>query len=414
MYDMGVINGEVYIDNQLIKTNLYLKSGKIEFISQQVFPAKEILDASDLWVFPGLIDPHVHLALQVGRFRSRDDFKLGGYEAARGGITMIIDFLDPILTDEALEPSLIKRLKQAEECPVDYAFHATLGNYTGDVDVVVQKSKMLGLAGIKVFTTYKESNRMIPTEILKQLLDKDFLTLVHAEADHLVDSDFKSISNFEDSRPLEAELEAIRYLLSHLGIGRLYIVHTSSGSAVELLKDRENVFIESCPQYFEFDKSVYSSENGALYLLAPPLRSIGEREKLIAGFNGIHSIGTDHCPFTDAEKLAFSDASKIPKGIEGLRYSFLVLFNYFGLRAVDKMTRNVSKIFGLSGKGAISVGKDADLMIFDPNDKTVGQGVYEGKIFKGKIVHTLSRGAFVLKFGDIESHKGRFIRGGNR
>ena len=414
MYDLGIMKGEVYLGKKMVKTNLYIKSGKIVTISDLIFPAAEVVDAENLWVLPGLIDPHVHLSLKVGDYTSYDDFATGGYEAAKGGISTIIDFLDPIETEDGLEKALRNRMSEAVECPIDYGFHATLGNFKGDVSKIVEMTQNLGLLGIKVFTTYSESNRMISTEKLNQLLDADCLTLVHAEADHLVDPNFSNISAYGDSRPIQAELEAVRYLLDHHGQGRLYIVHTSSGSAVEILRGHKNIYIESCPQYFTFDQSVFEREDGASYLLAPPFRSEAEKKKLALCFNDIHTIGTDHCPFLKEEKNRFQDASKIPKGVGGLRFSFLVMYNQFGLDAVEKMSRNVSEIFGLWNKGDLSLGKDADLMIFNPQGTTLGEGIYSGKSFEGQIVHTFSRGAFVVKSGMPVPNKGRYIRGGGQ
>lgn len=420
MYDLGIINGKVYRGGDFYETNVYIESGEIVAITGVVFPAKETLDASGLWILPGLIDPHVHLELNVGDYTSCDTFESGGYEAALGGITTVIDFLDPISSEAHLDTAIETRKKLALKCPIDYGFHATLGNFQGNIPNLVGAVKEKGLLGIKVFMTYSESNRMIASDDLRALLASDVLTLVHAEDDRYVDPSHTCIETYEDSRPIKAELSAIDALKQNLGKGTLYVVHVSSGSGVEALKGHERIFIETCPQYFMFDKSVFKSNKGGKYLLAPPFRSCDEKQKLRNNFHAIHTIGTDHCPFKPVEKLNSDNASKIPKGVGGLRYSFLTLYGLFGLRSVEKMSKNVAEIFNLQRKGRVAVGYDADLMIFDPNGTThTGQipakycsSIYENMTFEGAIIHTLSRGTFVVKDGMPQENMGRFIRGG--
>ena len=102
-------------------------------------------------------------------------------------------------------------------------------------------------------------------------------------------------------------------------------------------------------------------------LLAPPLRSIEEQKKLKKNISLIDTIGTDHCPFTKEEKMCYKEASKIPKGLGSLEYSFSLMYYLFGNEIIDKFTQNPAKIHNLfPKKGIIQIGSDADFVIFDP------------------------------------------------
>jgi dihydropyrimidinase len=390
-------------------------------ISGDDFEAKQILDCQNKKIIPGLIDPHVHFDLDLGDIKSVDDFESGGALGAMGGVTCILDFLAPITNNEALNHVLELRLKQASKCPIDYGFHLTLGNYKDDLKALIKDYKKKGLYGIKVFMTYEDSDRMISYEMLEALSQEPLLVLVHGEANHLVDPFHDSISTYESSRPLACELEAFEVLntLFSNSPAKLYIVHTTSGSGVLKVRDNDNIYLETCPQYLYFNKTVFSREEGGLYLLAPAFRSEEERLKLIDLLEDVDTIATDHCSFLKADKVKSSKASQVPKGLGTLPYSFLLAYNKIGFKAIDKMCKNVADIFGLKTKGGIEVGKDADFFIFDENQyttlKAVGKSdysVYEGLRLKGRIESTYLRGRQVYNPLKAIDHKGKYIKAG--
>jgi dihydropyrimidinase len=418
MYDLAVRGGKVYSDGKYVETNVYIKEGKIAKLTEDTLSSIETVDAKGLFVLPGFIDPHVHMALDLGSATSCDDFESGSVAAAKGGVTTILDFLDPIAHEDDLIRAFEKRYKLAQNSIIDFGFHATLSSFHGDVGKIVKQVIQLGMNSIKVFTTYSESGRMIEKEHLEALLKNKIITMVHAEDDVLVDASWENIATYESSRPLEAELSALDQLLEMDIKGKLYVVHVSSGSGVEKLAGKPNVFVESCPQYFYYDKRVFALENGSLYLLAPPFRAASEKEKLKMNIGNIHTIGTDHCPFKKSEKMASDKASEIPKGVGSIAYSFLLMYNLYGDSIIDRMSLNVADIFGLKSKGRIQDGYDADLVLFDPEGKTVVKGsgvcdysIYDGLSLKGSIRSTLVRGKFVMKDGKITSANGRYVRG---
>lgn len=423
VYDLALVNGKVYLGAEVgfQEVSVYVLGGKIAAVTQDRLQALETIDCKGLKLLPGLIDPHVHFALDLGNIKSCDDFYSGTRAAAFGGITTVLDFLDPISSTSELQGAFDKRVALAmEQKPmVDIGFHSTLGNFQGDVSQLVKMVKQLGLFGVKVFTTYAESNRKIDEAILEALLDQPVLTLVHAEKNGLIKNDWHDISTYQDSRPLSSELEMLDWLKAHLGKGRLYVVHVSSGSGVLALANQESIFIETGPHYALLDASIFSAPDGGKYLMAPPLRPKEEQLKLQANMSSVHTIGTDHCPFMLAQKLGTHDASLIPKGIGGISYSFLRMYQAFGEAVIDKMSRNVATIFGLTSKGSIEVGRDADFALFDENGVTHGSQdptncdynafdrISEDGKLKGAIVGTMLRGKWVLYQGVWGTQEGR-------
>lgn len=418
MHDLRLTGGRVYRDGCFAETNLYIDGEKISDVTNEIKEAKRIVDCHGLMILPGLIDPHVHMELDLGFATSCDDFHKGSVAAVRGGVTTLIDFLAPIENESEIEGAFESRLNLAKKSVTDYAMHATLGNFKGEVHRLIEAVKTLGMGSVKVFTTYSESNRMVPDHVLKQLLDQEIVTMVHAEDDRLVESDWQDIASYESSRPLDAELSALKKLLLQLGKGTLYVVHVSSGSGVELLAGRERVVIESCPHYFYLTRNSFKGENGGLYLLAPPLRSEVESEKLNQAIEDVYTIGTDHCPFTKAEKLATQSAKSIPKGIGSIQYSFLLMYNRFGEQVIEKMSSHVAEVFKLKDKGRLAKGYDADLFLFDPKGETLVESdtdmddysIYEGMALKGKVLSTMIRGKFAMEAGKIAKFSGRYIR----
>jgi len=427
IYDLVLKNGEIYIDQCFLKKNIYINGEKIVRITDKILESRKSIDCENKLIMPGFIDPHVHFALDLGEFQSRDDFYQGSKIAALGGVTTFIDFLDPILKNDDLEKTLKKRQGLAKESLVDYSFHVTLGNFADNVYDLIDKAKTLGLPSIKVFTTYSDSNRRISLKKLYDLISEDILVLIHAEKDELI-TEVEKVFNYKKSRPWYSEYLQILEIagIAELKKGYVYFVHTTCGSAIQMVKEKfenllmNNIFFESCPQYFYLSESKYKEENRKLFLIAPPLRSKKEMIYLKENIDNISTIGTDHCSFTLKDKERYDEVSKIPKGFGSIEYSFSLMYNLFGEKIVDKFTKNPAKIFGLyPQKGKIELNTDADLVIFDPNKEfTIESGhsnsdysPYEGVTLRGKVESTLLRGELIVKnYEYVGKIKGDFIR----
>lgn len=423
-------NGSVYIDKQWHAVNIWIDGEHFAYIGKEEKEADEVIDATGLKIIPGLIDPHVHFALDCGTVTSVDDFVSGSRSAAYGGVTTIIDFLDPTRNARKLQRSFYDRLELAKGCNVDYHFHACIKEPDSDLEQYVLMMKSLGMNTIKLFTTYSETRRRTYDkdiiELLKLTRKYNFMVTAHIENDEMVmlKPEYKC-TDISEARPSESETTETLKLAGFAKEtqGYLYMVHLSSGETLKQLVAQygdilgKHFFVESCPQYFTFNKDVLKGDNGCLYTFAPPLRSKEEQELLIKNFKYVNTIGTDHCSFMKEDKISHPSLIGHPLGIGGIESSFLVLHKQFGDEVIDKMTSNLADLERLSSKGRIAVGKDADLVfIKDVDEYSIGKphgtcdySVYEGIKVKEKIVHTMLRGSFILKDEKFLGGKGELL-----
>ena len=432
MNDLLLKNGLVYLDGKFTKTNLAILGEKISYVGNEEVEAKEVLDLDGLKVLPGLIDPHVHFDLNCGRLRSVDDFYYGSRCAIYGGVTTIVDFLDPTSNADELEKSFYLRKKEAEKCMVDYHFHACIKNPDGSLEEYVKKTVELGMRTIKLFTTYSDTNRRTYDkdiiELLKLSKKYNVMICAHIENDDLIDlRDSYTYKDLSVSRPGFAETSEALKLAKYVREtgGNFYMVHCSSGETLKALKEQfsdilgKNFFIESCPQYFIFNNSVLHEENGKLFTFAPPLRSERERQLLVANYKDINTIGTDHCAFMSKDK-DYPTLKGFPLGVGGIEHSFPLMYRRFGDEIIDKMSINSAKLQDFPSKGELKVGLDADISIFKDNDelrvkKNHGKcdySIYDGLYTAGEFVHVLRRGTFVLRDRKLIESKGKLINCG--
>ncbi len=434
MYDLAIVNGKVYSNGVFEDVHIYITDEKITTISSALLDAKTTYDAKGHLVLPGIIDPHTHFELDLGFIKSKDDFESGSKAAAYGGVTTIIDFLDPVNTPDDLEKAYLKRNKQAAKSVIDYKFHACLKNPKNMVIPITKKMKELGLNTVKVFTTYSDSNRRTHDAELLQLLEQshkqDFLVTAHIENDDLiVTNQTDTYDKLPGNRPTISEITEAIKLANYVKEthGHLYMVHLSSGDTLRVLKKRypeiinKHFYIESCPHYFVFNNKVINNDDGFLYTMAPPLRSEMERKMLSILIDDVYTIGTDHCSFNKADKKQQTLAAT-PLGIGGIEQSFPIMYTLFGDKIIDKMTSNVAKVHKLyPQKGVIQIGSDADLFIYKLARRKLTEfhggsdySVYQDLDVNGEVLTTISRGKFIVKDKHFVGGKGTNLHmGGN-
>ena len=449
MNDLAIVGGRIFDGFNSYDANIYIKSGKISAVSSEKLDAVEVYNANGMYLLPGLIDPHVHFALNLGKYTSADDFESGSIGAAYGGITTFIDFLDPVTKRREVEENFSKRMKAASRSHVDYSFHMTIAHPDFSPRELIESTLALGINSVKSFTTYSVSNRMTEDgyifELLRESKKAGVVATFHAEDDPMILYNMSKVDkHLPRDLPLfhsyEVEAEAVSRIstLAKLTNGQAYIVHDSSGRSVDLLFKNgipHNLRLETCPQYVSLDDSIYNEgpEEAALHSLVPPLRSKEDVELMRCHLEKgtFHTIGTDHCPFKREEKLKnMNDYDGMPNGIGGVETSFSILYTLFVSTGKIKMNDlvkmqsvNVSKTFGLVGKGQIVIGTDADIAIFDPHKKwhvtstalhtNSDYTPYEGMKLKGKFVSTIVRGNFVVKDGNfLDDSKGEFVKRG--
>ena len=449
MNDLAIVGGKIFDGFSSYNANIYIKDGRISAVSSEKLDAAEIYNASGMYVVPGLIDPHVHFALNLGKYTSADDFESGSIGAAYGGITTFIDFLDPVTEYHEIEKNFLKRMELATRSHVDYSFHMAIAHPNFPPKELVEKTLALGINSVKSFTTYSTSDRMTEDgyifELLKESKRAGVVATFHAENDPMI---LHNMSKFDKHLPkdlpmfhsYETEAEAVSRIatLAKLTKGQAYIVHNSSGRSVDILFKSgipRNLRLETCPQYVSLNDSLYNMgpEMAALHALVPPLRSREDVELMKKYFQRgfFYTVGTDHCPFKKEEKLEnANDYDGMPNGIGGVETSFSILYTIFvnskkiEMNDLVKMQSvNVAQTFGLDKKGKIVVGADADIAIFDPQKEwhvtsnalhtNSDYTPYEGMKLKGKFISTLVRGDFVVKDKEfLNDSKGKFVKRG--
>ena len=436
MNQLLIINGIIINSNSTINSDIAINEGVITEIGQlnpKNFPDYQIIDAKWKYIFPGGIDPHVHLELPTPAGPSCDDFLSGSKAAISGGTTFLIDFVTPS-RGQSLMKALTLRLQESNKCLVDYTLH--MGITWLDETIPEQMEwcvNEVGIKSFKVYLAYKGSIGIEYTELEKVMQTAASLNatvLVHCEeGDSILKNQKKFLSQGKTeplyhalSRPAEVESESVRKVIDlcrKTGC-KTYIVHTSTAKAIEYIRAAKKeglpVFCETCPQYLLLDESVYSEPlpDSLKYVISPPIRSKSDQEALwIALADGtVDVISTDHCPFnTKGQKdVGIDDFTKIPNGAGGIENRLALLYTYGVLtekvslqQFVGLTSTNAARIFGLyPEKGAIEVGSDADLLIWNPEVKSVisvetqlqkcDANIYEGFEVGGKAEYVLRSG----------------------
>jgi len=446
MFDLVITNGKLVTSEAVTRADLGIAGGRIAAISEQL-PGLETIDATERLVLPGAIDEHVHLEMPVGEFSSSDDFFTGTVAAACGGTTTVIDFAEP-RAGQPLEQALDERRARADDkVVIDYGLHMTLSRADDQTLDQVPASIEAGAASFKLYMAY-EGLRLDDGGLLRSLAalrEHGGRALVHAENHHAITYlTAKALAqgrtgpeNHPLTRPDVMEAEAIHRLLALARVTGtpLVLAHLSSAlglKAVRTARERgQTIWVETCPQYLLLDEAEYRRPGfeAAKFVMAPPPRTAADRAALWAGLAAreVDTVATDHCPFFYATQKTRGrdDFSRIPGGAPGIETRLSLLYTH-GVRAghltperwVEVCCTEPARRFGLAPrKGTLSVGADADLVIFDPDRRatlkaeTLHQRVdycpYEGWQVHGYPETVLSRGEIIVRDGEFTGAPGR-------
>ncbi|MBS1760046.1 MAG: dihydropyrimidinase [Bacteroidetes bacterium] len=445
-------NGRVITADADFIADIFIEGETIKAIGQNLnVKAEKEIDATGKYIFPGGIDPHVHLDMPFMDTYSSDNYETGTRAALFGGTTMVIDF---ILQKQgnSLQAALDEwRSRSDNNCVGDYSFHMAVTDFNDETKKEIQGLiEKEGITSFKTFMAYKgalmiDDRQMIG--LMEEVKKHGGLINVHATNGDMIDylvAKHKSEGKLSPlyhylSQPEITEAEASeRFVdMSFYTSCPGYIVHLTCEGALNAVRNatkrNQKTFVETCIQYLIIDASLYEREDGAKWVMSPPLREKKDQATLWAGINQglVQVVATDHCPFMwEQKQMGKDDFSKIPNGHPAIENRMELLFsegvvkNKITLnKYVEVSSTNAAKIFGMfPRKGTIAIGSDADIVIFDPNEKhklsatthhmNVDYSGYEGWEVTGKVKTVLLRGKVAIEQNHCKIDKGygRFIK----
>lgn len=426
-------NGTIVTADLTYKADVRVENGVITEIGQNL-SGGETLDATGCYVMPGGIDPHTHLEMPFMGTYSSDDFESGTRAALSGGTTMVVDFCLPN-PDQSLLEALKMWDNKTGKASTDYSFHMAITWWGEQVFNEMKDVVDRGITSFKHFMAYKGALMVNDDEMFasfQRCAELGALPLVHAENGDVVASMTQKLLDAGNngpeahaySRPPEVEGEATNraIMIADMAGVPVYIVHTSCEQAHEAIRRARQkgmrVFGEPLIQHLVLDESEYFNPDwdyAARRVMSPPFRNKQHQDSLWAGLQAgsLQAVATDHCAFTTAQKRnGIGNFAKIPNGTGGLEDRLPVLWTH-GVKTgrltmnefVAVTSTNIAKILGLyPKKGAVLVGADADLVVWDPSRKKTitaskQQSAIDYNVFEGFEVEGLPR--FVLTRGHV-------------
>jgi dihydropyrimidinase len=443
MHDLVIRNGTVVTPLSAQRLDVGVNGETIAALGQNLL-GRRVIDASGMLVFPGVIDAHTHMDLPVAGMRSSDDFFTGTVAAAFGGVTSIIDFtIGSPHTSIPLD--IERRLEDIRPAVIDVGLHAEVIGWKPEDPGQFADARRRGVTSFKFFTAYAASGRRTDAAVLRRafehLADLDCVAVVHCEDEELIRSIMESLSpeqlgdmsTLARARPDLCESAAISQVgrvASETGC-RTHIVHVSSAKGLaavqEARKAGATMSAETCPQYLVLAADSYDRMDGYLFSAAPALRTLADQSALWRGLRdrALDFVATDHCPFTREQKAWRGSFVDLPYGLPGVETLLPILYSEGvgkGLLTVTDIPRLLSegpaRIYGLDDrKGAIEVGLDADLVLFDPVVEweldasflhmRTDFSPYEGWAVTGKPMWTIARGEVIVQDEEFVAEEGR-------
>jgi dihydropyrimidinase len=460
MADSTLIRGGALVTPEgQLQGDILLADGKIAAIGLELdADGARVVDAGGCVVLPGLLDPHTHVQLDTGVYRTPDNWEIGTRTAACGGVTTVIDFATQF-PGQDVKTALAARLAEIGElAQIDYSLHMMLTALPEAAELDRWLGQLVGdgVPSVKVYTTYRPNYYEDDAALLRVLEAagrQDVLVMVHCENDALVsaatgalvESGLTGLAHHGEARPALAEVEAAHRVLflAEQASSRpeVYVVHCSASGTVEQVSQAraggQAAYAETTPQHLLLNESLYTGPHPERGIMQPPLRAAEENERLWTQVQtgAVATIGTDHCDYTLAQKQHSPRFTETAGGVPGLE-TLLPLLATYGVgqgriswsRLIELTSSNPARIFGLSSKGTLAPGRDADVVIYDPAGQytiqagqlhnLAGYTPFEGWPVAGRVRDVFSRGRTIVENGEFRPAPGwgRFQRaaGGRR
>ncbi|GAC1654779.1 MAG: allantoinase [Candidatus Dormibacteraceae bacterium] len=395
---MIVAGGRLVTPSGIRDADLHVEGGRIVRIEPWARPGTpDVVDATGLLVLPGAVDAHVH-GREPG-FPDKETFETMTGAAAAGGVTTVIDMPNTMPATATAELFAAKLAQVSERAQVDFALWGMLRASSTPEDVAGLAAA--GAAGIKAYLGYavrKSTGQVLYSPAIldadleppasygtiarlgRALAESGIPVAAHAEDPSILLSSGTRVDGYEsllEARPDLAEAVAVA-ALGALAVALslpLHVVHLSSAAglaaALAARAAGARISLETCPQYLYLTDADYG-RLGPVMKMYPLIRTAADREALRAALleGLIDTVGTDHAPHTDEEKLhhPLAEAHAGSPGVQTLLLSCLHLGG--PERAARWTAQRPAEVFGLAAKGAIEVGRDADLVLVDPAGKT--------------------------------------------
>lgn len=383
--DLLIRNGTVVTAGEISHADVGIEAGLVKQIGKDLGPAAKEIDATGCYLFPGGVDVHTHVDIELMGHRSVDDFYSGTVAAACGGVTTIVDYAMPE-PGQSIQASVEAWQNKAQDkAIIDYGLHPAILEPTPKIIAEMADAVAEGHTSFKLFMIGLARFDELASDYLKAIAEAGkhgALTNIHAEdqcligylCEQMTAQGKRSVKHFPDSRPRQAEGLAVQraVTMAQYAEAPIYLVHLSCQEALAPIREArargQIIYGETRPLYLHLSRERFEEDDAERYVGWPPLREASQMQVMWDGLrnDNLQTVATDHC----------------------------------GWNLVQK-----------------AVGSDADIVIFAPNkDVTirhrdmhsrVDYELYEGFQVTGWPTHTLSRGEVIIENGHVLGNAGR-------